>query len=55
MGRPDQAWLEDFLAKEKEVNGVKNEPEEAGAEGEAAKAEGAEKPTAGACSFLQPQ
>ncbi len=34
-------WLEEFLAKEKEVNGVKDEPEEAGAKGEAAKAEAA--------------
>ena len=34
---PDQAWLEDFLAKEKEVAGVKEEPKEA--EGEAAAAE----------------
>ena len=29
----DQAWLEDFMAKEKEVSGVKDEPEEGSAEG----------------------
>jgi hypothetical protein len=34
---PDQAWLEDFLAKEKEVAGFKDEPKDA--EGEAAAAE----------------
>ncbi len=37
---PDQAWLEDFLAKEKEVAGVRDEPKDA--EGEAAAAESTE-------------
>ena len=36
-----QVWLEEFLAKEKEVNGVKDEPEEAGTNGESDKAEAA--------------
>ena len=30
-----QAWLEEFLAKEKLVNGVKDEPEQAGTGAEA--------------------
>ena len=36
-----QIWLEEFLAKEKEVNGVKDEPEKADAATEADKAEAA--------------
>ena len=30
---PDQAWLKDFMAKEKEVSGVKDESKEDSAEG----------------------
>ena len=31
--RADQVWLEDFMAKEKEVSGVKDEPKEGSPEG----------------------
>ena len=54
---PLQAWLEEFLAKEKEVSGVKDEPKEADGEGEAstAAAEPATEPetaSAGAAASL---
>ena len=41
---PRQAWLDEFIAKEKEVNGVKDEDGEAAAETQAA--DGAASPAA---------